>query len=180
VEVEDRLVERVEGHDAPVHGVCETCTRRHGVELLPEELQAFVELPPRNVVLRSEVAKQCAAANADGISDLLHRRVVKAVQVEEAKRGSLYRSVIRRGGAALESRAGCCHETENLTARGRPFLLAQSAINVCRRSQRAVTPTTGAVMEQKPTTDTTAIDDVELAAADLIEEVSIDGMCGVY
>jgi mycofactocin precursor len=35
-------------------------------------------------------------------------------------------------------------------------------------------------MEQKPTTDTTAIDDVELAAADLIEEVSIDGMCGVY
>jgi mycofactocin precursor len=35
-------------------------------------------------------------------------------------------------------------------------------------------------MDQNPTTDTTAADDVELAASDLVEEVSIDGMCGVY
>ena len=35
-------------------------------------------------------------------------------------------------------------------------------------------------MEQNPTTDTTVTDESDLAASDLIEEVSIDGMCGVY
>jgi mycofactocin precursor len=35
-------------------------------------------------------------------------------------------------------------------------------------------------MEQNPTPDATATDDGVLAASDLIEEVSIDGMCGVY
>ncbi|MET0768104.1 MAG: mycofactocin precursor MftA [Aeromicrobium sp.] len=40
-------------------------------------------------------------------------------------------------------------------------------------------------MDQNPTTDTTVtdanpVDHRELAASDLIEEVSIDGMCGVY
>lgn len=34
-------------------------------------------------------------------------------------------------------------------------------------------------MEHTPTAETTATD-TELATADLIEEVSIDGMCGVY
>lgn len=41
-------------------------------------------------------------------------------------------------------------------------------------------PITGAVMDQNPTTDVTASADPELTATDLIEEVSIDGMCGVY
>ena len=35
-------------------------------------------------------------------------------------------------------------------------------------------------MDQQPTHDTTTTDDADLAASDLIEEVSIDGMCGVY
>ncbi len=40
-------------------------------------------------------------------------------------------------------------------------------------------------MDQNPTADTTvsdtaATDSAELDASDLIEEVSIDGMCGVY
>lgn len=35
-------------------------------------------------------------------------------------------------------------------------------------------------MSAVPTTDVTATDDAELATVDLIEEVSIDGMCGVY
>ena len=35
-------------------------------------------------------------------------------------------------------------------------------------------------MDQNPTTDTTATDELQLDASDLIEEVSIDGMCGVY
>jgi mycofactocin precursor len=36
-------------------------------------------------------------------------------------------------------------------------------------------------MDPHATTDTTTTsDDVELASSDLIEEVSIDGMCGVY
>lgn len=35
-------------------------------------------------------------------------------------------------------------------------------------------------MDQNPTTDTTATENLDLAASDLIEEVSIDGMCGVY
>lgn len=58
--------------------------------------------------------------------------------------------------------------------------MALSAIKVWCRSQDAVTPTTGVVMDQNPTTDTAIFDDAELAATDLIEEVSIDGMCGVY
>ncbi|KAA1379936.1 mycofactocin precursor MftA [Aeromicrobium fastidiosum] len=35
-------------------------------------------------------------------------------------------------------------------------------------------------MDQNPTTDATAADEPQLDASDLIEEVSIDGMCGVY
>jgi mycofactocin precursor len=35
-------------------------------------------------------------------------------------------------------------------------------------------------MEHNPTTADTTATDAELATADLIEEVSIDGMCGVY
>jgi len=35
-------------------------------------------------------------------------------------------------------------------------------------------------MDQNPTTDTTATENLDLTASDLIEEVSIDGMCGVY
>lgn len=35
-------------------------------------------------------------------------------------------------------------------------------------------------MDHSPTNDTAQSDDTELVAADLIEEVSIDGMCGVY
>ncbi|MET0930644.1 MAG: mycofactocin precursor MftA [Aeromicrobium sp.] len=35
-------------------------------------------------------------------------------------------------------------------------------------------------MDQNPTTDTAVSDNAELGASDLIEEVSIDGMCGVY
>jgi mycofactocin precursor len=35
-------------------------------------------------------------------------------------------------------------------------------------------------MDQTPTHDAPPTDDIELAASDLIEEVSIDGMCGVY
>jgi mycofactocin precursor len=34
--------------------------------------------------------------------------------------------------------------------------------------------------DQNPTTETVTTDDVELVTEDLIEEVSIDGMCGVY
>ena len=35
-------------------------------------------------------------------------------------------------------------------------------------------------MDQNPITDSTTTEDAELIASDLIEEVSIDGMCGVY
>ena len=35
-------------------------------------------------------------------------------------------------------------------------------------------------MNQNPIPDTAAADDIDLSASDLIEEVSIDGMCGVY
>jgi mycofactocin precursor len=35
-------------------------------------------------------------------------------------------------------------------------------------------------MAQNPTTENVATEDVELVTEDLIEEVSIDGMCGVY
>jgi len=35
-------------------------------------------------------------------------------------------------------------------------------------------------MAQDPVTDIAVSDDAELSASDLIEEVSIDGMCGVY
>ena len=35
-------------------------------------------------------------------------------------------------------------------------------------------------MDHSPTTENVAIDDAELVTEDLIEEVSIDGMCGVY
>ena len=35
-------------------------------------------------------------------------------------------------------------------------------------------------MAQNPTNDTVATEDTELVTEDLIEEVSIDGMCGVY
>jgi mycofactocin precursor len=35
-------------------------------------------------------------------------------------------------------------------------------------------------MENNPITASTTTDDAELVTADLIEEVSIDGMCGVY
>lgn len=35
-------------------------------------------------------------------------------------------------------------------------------------------------MNHNPTTAPTTTDDAELVTADLIEEVSIDGMCGVY
>ncbi|MRJ75137.1 mycofactocin precursor [Aeromicrobium sp. SMF47] len=35
-------------------------------------------------------------------------------------------------------------------------------------------------MENNPTAAPTTNDDTALATADLIEEVSIDGMCGVY
>jgi mycofactocin precursor len=43
-----------------------------------------------------------------------------------------------------------------------------------------VTPTTGAVMDHNPITDTAVTEEPQLGAEDLIEEVSIDGMCGVY
>jgi len=36
------------------------------------------------------------------------------------------------------------------------------------------------IMNQNPTTETAATEDAELVTEDLIEEVSIDGMCGVY
>jgi mycofactocin precursor len=35
-------------------------------------------------------------------------------------------------------------------------------------------------MDQNPGTEAAVSDDAELTASDLIEEVSIDGMCGVY
>lgn len=35
-------------------------------------------------------------------------------------------------------------------------------------------------MEHNPTTETPAAAEAELVTEDLIEEVSIDGMCGVY
>ncbi|MBD8605460.1 mycofactocin precursor [Aeromicrobium sp. CFBP 8757] len=35
-------------------------------------------------------------------------------------------------------------------------------------------------MNLSPTSDTTATEELALDASDLIEEVSIDGMCGVY
>jgi mycofactocin precursor len=35
-------------------------------------------------------------------------------------------------------------------------------------------------MNQNPTTENVATDEAELVTEDLIEEVSIDGMCGVY
>ena len=35
-------------------------------------------------------------------------------------------------------------------------------------------------MSTAPTTDVTSAEDDQLATVDLIEEVSIDGMCGVY
>ena len=35
-------------------------------------------------------------------------------------------------------------------------------------------------MDENPTTENAATDDAELVTEDLIEEVSIDGMCGVY
>ena len=35
-------------------------------------------------------------------------------------------------------------------------------------------------MTSDPTTQTTAAEDTELVTEDLIEVVSIDGMCGVY
>lgn len=35
-------------------------------------------------------------------------------------------------------------------------------------------------MDHNPTTDNVAADEAELMTEDLIEEVSIDGMCGVY
>jgi mycofactocin precursor len=35
-------------------------------------------------------------------------------------------------------------------------------------------------MDHNLTTDTTVTDEGQLDASDLIEEVSIDGMCGVY
>ena len=35
-------------------------------------------------------------------------------------------------------------------------------------------------MAQNPTTENVATDEAELMTEDLIEEVSIDGMCGVY
>ena len=35
-------------------------------------------------------------------------------------------------------------------------------------------------MDQNPTTENVPTDDAELVTEDLIEEVSIDGMCGVY
>lgn len=35
-------------------------------------------------------------------------------------------------------------------------------------------------MDQNPTAEATIADETELTAPDLIEEVSIDGMCGVY
>lgn len=35
-------------------------------------------------------------------------------------------------------------------------------------------------MDQNPTTEPTTTDEAELVTEDLIEEVSIDGMCGVY
>ena len=35
-------------------------------------------------------------------------------------------------------------------------------------------------MDENPTTENVAAEDAELVTEDLIEEVSIDGMCGVY
>ena len=35
-------------------------------------------------------------------------------------------------------------------------------------------------MHENPTTENVAADEPELVTEDLIEEVSIDGMCGVY
>jgi mycofactocin precursor len=44
-----------------------------------------------------------------------------------------------------------------------------------------VTPTDQEnAMTQNPNTETVTTDDAELVTEDLIEEVSIDGMCGVY
>lgn len=61
--------------------------------------------------------------------------------------------------------------------------MALSAIKVCGKSQSVTDHLKEIAMSAAPTAVPTAdatATDAELATVDLIEEVSIDGMCGVY
>ena len=123
--------------------------------------QEGVEVAPHHVVLRGEVAEERAPADPGGLGDVVDGGLVEPVLGEEAERGSLERRAARRRRSTTPL---VC--TSPLLWHSVSLLSTAMADPTCRPTP----PPT----DVEPPTRPLVEDDL------LVEDVSIDGMCGVY
>ena len=135
--------------------------------------QVCVEVAPGDGVLGRVVAEQRAPRDARGLGDVVDADVVEPACGEQVERD--VGDVVLRGRAAPTD---AVLRNPAFTPSIHPFISALDAIFLRSRSQLSrPAKRKGAYHGAEPAEPKT---DTELVTETLVEEVSIDGMCGVY
>jgi len=161
---ECRVGEGIEGDHCPDDRVGQGQISRHRGQVGAEGSEALIEPAPGDVVLRRKVAEEGPPADSGAGGDLVRGGLDEALGREETERDLFDGSV---AGRRRTPRRGDFLQDGGF----HPLIMAHGVTNV-----RGTTK--GSRMEEPSNAIDDAVEGTQEAT--LIEDISIDGMCGVY
>ena len=176
----------VEGDDAVADHLHCRAGRIGGGQPRAQPLHVLVELAPDEVVLRAVVAEQGAPSDPGSRGDLVERRLLEAVGGEQFQRATRATSPreVRRGRPVRPSRGEpgwmtfgteCQILIEVTDCKSSAILGGESMPNqLTVEEPRTSGAATTAVIVPEANEQELVLEDL------LVEDISIDGMCGVY